>query len=163
MQEFIAAASRGENGGTFRVLREHQPRPDCYHGQATRLTDACDLLLAVWNGQPAQGPGGTGEVITLAESQGRPVLTISADAPAAVSPAAIVNAWPADEPGIAEINEYLKADAGIAQPITSAAQLQRPSVRWRIKKRRSFAVALPGPSSSTRPPHSSEPCPVCST
>lgn len=145
-REFIAAASRGENGGTFRVLRDHQPRPDCYHGQATRLTDACDLLLAVWNGQPAQGTGGTGEVIALARSLGRPVLTIPADTPAAVSPEAVVKAWPADEPGITELNEYLKTDAGLTQPITSAAVLQKALGQVADKKapefRRGIARAI---------------------
>lgn len=38
-----------------------------------------DLLLAVWNGQPPKGPGGTAEVCARALEKGAPVLWIDAD------------------------------------------------------------------------------------
>jgi hypothetical protein len=109
-QEFIAAAQRGENGGTFRVLRGDTQRPDCYHSQATRLVDACDILLTVWNGRPAAGLGGTGELIEMAHSLHRPVLTIPADAPALVKLDDIVAAWPAEDPEIKQLNELLQRE-----------------------------------------------------
>lgn len=40
------------------------------------LVHACDLLIAVWNGQPALKPGGTGDVVTYACSYGRPIIHI---------------------------------------------------------------------------------------
>lgn len=38
-----------------------------------------DLLIAVWNGQPARGPGGTAETVAAAISQGKPVVWISTE------------------------------------------------------------------------------------
>ncbi|MEO6433028.1 MAG: hypothetical protein ABIO29_03490 [Sphingomicrobium sp.] len=42
---------------------------------AGRATVAhCDLLLAVWDGEPARGPGGTGDVVQLALTRGTGVI-----------------------------------------------------------------------------------------
>ncbi|MEO5578939.1 MAG: hypothetical protein ABIR25_07820, partial [Sphingomicrobium sp.] len=47
---------------------------------AGRATIAhCDLLIAVWDGRPPRGRGGTAEVVHLAVAQGTPVIHIPAD------------------------------------------------------------------------------------
>jgi hypothetical protein len=47
---------------------------------AGRATIAhCDLLIAVWDGLPPRGRGGTAEVVHLAVAQGTPVIHIPAD------------------------------------------------------------------------------------
>jgi hypothetical protein len=38
----------------------------------------CDLLVAIWDGEPARGPGGTGETVELFRQAGRPLLWIHA-------------------------------------------------------------------------------------
>ena len=43
--------------------------------------DHCDLLIALWDGQPARGEGGTGEVVEYAKGLGRPLVVISTAAP----------------------------------------------------------------------------------
>jgi len=40
------------------------------------IASHCDLLIAVWNGLPARGIGGTAEVVALAQTQGRRWLHI---------------------------------------------------------------------------------------
>ena len=40
------------------------------------LVDASDELLAVWDGQPARGPGGTADVVAHAQATGIPVTII---------------------------------------------------------------------------------------
>jgi hypothetical protein len=40
------------------------------------IVDRCDLLLAVWDGQPARGHGGTGDVVQYARERGVPVEVI---------------------------------------------------------------------------------------
>ncbi|MEU2428688.1 hypothetical protein ABZ611_04060 [Streptomyces sp. NPDC007861] len=40
------------------------------------LVDLVDVLLAVWDGQPARGYGGTADVVTYAESKGVPVRVL---------------------------------------------------------------------------------------
>ncbi len=47
---------------------------------AGRATIAhCDVLIAVWDGRPPRGRGGTAEVVHLAVAQGTPVIHMSAD------------------------------------------------------------------------------------
>lgn len=40
------------------------------------LANVCDILVAVWNGQPAMGPGGTGDVVAYAKARARPIIHI---------------------------------------------------------------------------------------
>lgn len=47
---------------------------------AGRATIAhCDVLIAVWDGRPPRGRGGTAEVVHLAVAQGTPVIHVPAD------------------------------------------------------------------------------------
>ena len=53
---------------------------------AGRATVAhCDLLIAVWDGQPPRGRGGTAEVVHLAVAQGTPVIHISSNGATAIN------------------------------------------------------------------------------
>ncbi|MEZ5100693.1 MAG: hypothetical protein R3C15_13015 [Thermoleophilia bacterium] len=49
-------------------------RPACYAAQGAAVVHASDLLLALWNGAPARGPGGTAEVVACARDAGRRLL-----------------------------------------------------------------------------------------
>lgn len=49
-------------------------RPACYAAQGEAVVLATDVLLALWNGAPARGPGGTAEVVACAREAGRPLL-----------------------------------------------------------------------------------------
>jgi hypothetical protein len=40
------------------------------------VVDAVDYLVAIWDGRPAGGTGGTGDVVVYAEKKGRPVFRI---------------------------------------------------------------------------------------
>jgi len=40
------------------------------------LVDSCNLLIAVWNGTPPAKPGGTGDVVAMAQQVGRPIIHI---------------------------------------------------------------------------------------
>ena len=52
---------------------------------AGRATIAhCDVLIAIWDGQPPRGRGGTAEVVHLAVAQGTPVIHIPADGETAI-------------------------------------------------------------------------------
>src|SRR5439155_12740709 len=47
--------------------------------------DRCDVLIALWDGQPARGRGGTAEVVALARRVGRPLICIGSEPPFAVT------------------------------------------------------------------------------
>jgi len=53
-------------------------REEGYAQGGDYAVDNCDVLIAVWDGQEAQGRGGTGEMVAKARSQGKPVLIVRA-------------------------------------------------------------------------------------
>jgi hypothetical protein len=59
-------------------LKDTKPetKNEAYFAVGKRLVDECDILVAVWDGQDAQGKGGTGDVVAYACSQNKPVHII---------------------------------------------------------------------------------------
>jgi hypothetical protein len=55
-----------------------QIRPQAYQAANHYLVENCDLLVAIWDGLPARGPGGTAEVVQIARQIGQPLLWIHA-------------------------------------------------------------------------------------
>ena len=47
------------------------------------MLDRIDLLIAIWDGAPAAGPGGTGAIVAEATARAIPVVVIPPDAPEA--------------------------------------------------------------------------------
>jgi hypothetical protein len=75
---FRALLARAErswvvNGGTDRI--------DAYRETGAYVVDSCDVLIAVWDGLPPRGPGGTGDVVDRAMRQRMPVFVIGVDDP----------------------------------------------------------------------------------
>ncbi len=53
-----------------------------------KVVDACEILIAVWDGKPAKGEGGTADIVGYALKWGRTVLRIDPDNPS--SPATLL-------------------------------------------------------------------------
>ncbi|MGI5454551.1 hypothetical protein ACQEWB_15505 [Streptomyces sp. CA-249302] len=47
-----------------------------YFAAGCWIVDHCDLLIAVWDGRPALGPGGTGDVVEYARHAGVAVVVL---------------------------------------------------------------------------------------
>lgn len=60
------------------VVAEAQSRDDAYLDCGMETVNGSDVLLAVWDGQPARGKGGTADVVAYAESIGKPLVVIDA-------------------------------------------------------------------------------------
>ena len=58
---------------------EHEQPMDAYVMTGRATISHCDLLLAVWDGLPPRGRGGTGEVVELAVVNGTPVAHVPID------------------------------------------------------------------------------------
>ncbi|WP_030205214.1 hypothetical protein [Streptomyces sp. NRRL S-87] len=59
------------------VRMDHAHSTDeAYYAAGAFIADACDRLVAVWDGRPARGRGGTGDVVAYARSLGKPVTVI---------------------------------------------------------------------------------------
>jgi len=99
-----------------RVVRSEEgdrlPDGDSYRAAGSTILRQSDLLIAVWDGEPARGTGGTGEIVDEALARGIPVAWIPWERPegwrlllpAWRDPAAPVvsEAGPADLPRVAE-------------------------------------------------------------
>lgn len=51
-------------------------REESYRNVGEYLVTHCDVLIAIWDGQPARGPGGTAEVVASARDRYLPVAWI---------------------------------------------------------------------------------------
>jgi hypothetical protein len=55
------------------ALPHHASTAHAHTAAGRHLVDHSDQLLAVWDGEPARGPGGTADVVAYARSLSRPV------------------------------------------------------------------------------------------
>lgn len=58
------------------VLDFPEPSEAAFMAAGTEVIDRCDLLIAVWDGVPARGLGGTADAVAYARSLGREVVVI---------------------------------------------------------------------------------------
>lgn len=56
-----------------------QNEQDGFHNLGLFLVEKCDMLIAIWDGKPGVGKGGTPDVIQLARAANKPVVWINAD------------------------------------------------------------------------------------
>jgi hypothetical protein len=73
--------------GAFRHLLERaretillpfeSPSEEAYYAAGKKLVDNSDLLIAVWNGKPAKGLGGTADVIAYAFERNVPIVRLN--------------------------------------------------------------------------------------
>ena len=61
-----------------RVIAENGEREDAYLDAGMETVHACDVLLTVWDGEPARGKGGTADVIAYARELDKPLVIIDA-------------------------------------------------------------------------------------
>lgn len=50
-----------------------------YENVGRYVVDNCDFLIAIWNGKPASGQGGTGDIVEYARKINRPILWINSE------------------------------------------------------------------------------------
>jgi len=61
------------------IANEEGTREDAYLDCGLETVNGADLLIAVWNGEPARGKGGTAEIVEYARAIGRPLIIIDAN------------------------------------------------------------------------------------
>lgn len=75
-QEFDELLARTDS---VEVVAPQPTRDDAYHEVGIRTLQTSDVLLAVWDGDPAGGRGGTAEIVEQARQEGKPVAWIRVD------------------------------------------------------------------------------------
>jgi hypothetical protein len=73
LEEFRHLLSKAAKVTTLDGIPGHY---DAYAGLGQVLVDQCDLLIAVWDGKPSRGSGGTANVIALARKSDLPIIRI---------------------------------------------------------------------------------------
>jgi len=53
------------------ILSEQPGRPEAYLHVGEMIVNECDVLIAIWDGRPAAGLGGTGDIVAYARRLGR--------------------------------------------------------------------------------------------
>ena len=61
---------------TVEVLDTHGTDEDAYFAAGQKVVELSDIVLAVWNGKPAKGKGGTADVVAYAIRRGVPLIHI---------------------------------------------------------------------------------------
>lgn len=116
-REIIDRAKRGDDDWTFRICEGDGVEPSCYHETNVEMLESADALLAVWNGQPESGIGGTAEAVRAARTLGFPVCTINPAQPGSIAWEGAWDDWPKPSPVFEAIradlaNEKLRAQRG---------------------------------------------------
>jgi hypothetical protein len=70
-----------DRAASVEVLPPQPTRTDAYLAVGCHIVDGCDIVLAVWDGEPARGKGGTAEVVAYARSLGKPLIIIDSTNP----------------------------------------------------------------------------------
>ena len=74
------------------LTSSNEDRNAAYSAVGEAVVARSDLIFALWDGRPANGPGGTGEIVTYARHHGCPVLwfKLDHDGEAAAEPALLL-------------------------------------------------------------------------
>lgn len=64
---------------TVERLEFDEPSNEAYRAAGRRVVESSELVLAIWDGQPARGAGGTADIVNYAESLGRPLKIVWPD------------------------------------------------------------------------------------
>ncbi|HUJ42668.1 MAG TPA: SLATT domain-containing protein [Opitutaceae bacterium] len=64
--------------GQVRVIGENGARDDNYLDCGMETVNGCDVFIALWDGRPARGKGGTAEVVAYARELKKPLVIIDA-------------------------------------------------------------------------------------
>ena len=90
--DFVSAESRKEFAGLLQrasevIVKEAAgSREACYEAAGHTVLDQSDVLIAVWDGGPPQGRGGTAEIVSEARARGLPLAWVRARRPDDLSP-----------------------------------------------------------------------------
>lgn len=66
-------------GATIDTTRVAGPRDQAYEAAGRAVVDRSDVMIVVWNGEPAAGRGGTAEIHAYAQRWQKPIVLISVD------------------------------------------------------------------------------------
>jgi hypothetical protein len=91
MQDFKTSKSKNEfekllsQAGSVRTLPAKAKRTEAYEQAGRYIVNQCDVLIALWDGKPVAGQGGTEEIVNYARNTKCPLIWIHTDEPGQVT------------------------------------------------------------------------------
>jgi hypothetical protein len=85
LTDFTTAGSREEFrellaiAKSVHVLEKAESRETAYENVGHYVVDSCDFLIAIWDGKPAEGKGGTAKIVEYARNIGKHVFWINSN------------------------------------------------------------------------------------
>lgn len=67
--------------GDGAAAEEGPEHEQAYETVGRHVVDHCDVLIAVWDGKPSRGPGGTAEIVAYARRKKRPLIIMAPEDP----------------------------------------------------------------------------------
>jgi hypothetical protein len=78
-EEWLEVAALLNQAEHTEIAAEPGTREEAYLSGGFEIVNRCDVLLVVWDGQPARGKGGTADVVAYARAMGRPIVIVNPD------------------------------------------------------------------------------------
>jgi hypothetical protein len=66
-----------EHATACEILPFNEPTEDAFYAAGREIVERADYLIAVWNGLPAKGKGGTADIVQHARAHHKPVFQIN--------------------------------------------------------------------------------------
>ncbi len=76
-QNLLTYQNLFEEAETVEILEGEKTDEESYLVAGKRVVELSDLLIAVWNGLPAKGKGGTADIVAHAMKHSRPLIHIN--------------------------------------------------------------------------------------
>lgn len=113
-----------------RQAPRHSTREEAYEWAGRRVVDRCDALIAVWDGQPAKGRGGTQEIVEYARAHEVPIAWVhaSGDPPVTTELPHDSEGVQAMQDAIRDVREYNESQIAAAQ-FQARVRAQRDDLR----------------------------------
>ncbi|MGQ0430231.1 MAG: hypothetical protein ACT4UQ_09885 [Gammaproteobacteria bacterium] len=105
------------------VLEGNAEREEAYLDCGIETVNACDLLIALWDGEPARGRGGTAEIVNYARELGKPMIVIDPDSGA--SRRENMERFVVSDPELEFLNGLPDAEHGAGSPDGARATVLR--------------------------------------
>lgn len=73
------------SAGTLSAIERTKARSKAYEDVGRYVVTHCDVLIALWDGRPSRGRGGTAEIAAFARKSKCPLIVITPDDPVSVT------------------------------------------------------------------------------
>ena len=120
-EDWVGAEELITKAEAVRVIAENGSREDAYLDCGMETVNECDVLLVLWDGEPARGKGGTADVIEYARELGKPLVLI--DAATFAVRRENFSAFSQADHNLTEFNKLHDAPGGLAGGPTEPAEL----------------------------------------